>query len=137
MSLRAPGFRYDDAGERAQPEVRAAIARFRGLVLVERAARPLLYWLLGGGTPPYKIAKLDAAYQGSPVGGRKCGNCGAAWRHVTTPLFICDQVSGPIAPEAWCNRWRPPVAPAAFRRYQLDELSRDAGTWSTDRGSSG
>jgi len=102
-------YRYPDAGENAQPEVKKAVKRFRELPLAERQSQPLLYWLLGEGTPDFKMSKLDAAYQSEPRGKQKCANCEFAYKKVVRDQFICSQIEGDIASQAWCRLWRPPV----------------------------
>lgn len=99
---------YETAGSRAQPEVRQAVKRFRTLTLAERKARPLLYWLLGEGTPAFKMSKEDSAYQSTPKGKQKCGNCEFAYKKVVRNQFICSQIEGDIKPQAWCKLWKPP-----------------------------
>lgn len=99
------GQHYSEAGHRAQPEVQDAIERFRRLPMAERDT-PLLYWLLGDGTPPYKMSKEDSAYQATPQGKQKCSNCEYAYKKVVREQFICSQISGDIRPEAWCRLWK-------------------------------
>ncbi len=101
-------YAYDAAGSRAQPGVQQEIERFRKLPLAERKAHPLLYWLLGEGTPAYKMSKEDSAYQPTPMGKQKCGNCEFAYKKVVRKQFICSQIEGDIAPQAWCNQWEAP-----------------------------
>lgn len=101
-----PGFIYPDAGgEDAQPEVQDAVERFRDLPLKERAKLPLLYWLLGSGTPELKFAKADVAYGLPQARNQTCENCVFAYAHLATGDLICSQVSGTIDPQKWCNRW--------------------------------
>lgn len=97
---------YPNAGAHAQPEVRAAVERFRQLPAEQRAQMPLLYWLLGSGTPPYKSTPEDARYvQLSVVQGEQCGNCRHAWQSVPTGNRICAMIQGSIEPQAWCRYW--------------------------------
>lgn len=104
----APGYTYPLAGgPNAQPEVQEAVERFRQLPLDERAEKPLLYWLLGSGTPPFKMSRIDSAYQDKPFGFQKCGSCRFAWQRVKTGQYICSQIAQEIAPEAWCRLWKP------------------------------
>ena len=67
---------------------------------------PLLYALLGSGTPPYKMSPGDAQYGTPPVRAQTCGNCVRAFQHVTSKAYICDQIRGPIEPGAWCRLWK-------------------------------
>jgi hypothetical protein len=66
---------------------------------------PLLYFLLGSGTPPFKMSKEDSAYQGRQVGKQRCDNCSSAYQNVVSGDFICSQVEGAIVPKAWCRLW--------------------------------
>lgn len=67
---------------------------------------PLLYALLGSGTPPYKMSPADAHYASRSLQpGQTCGNCRHAYQHVTSKVFICDQIRGAIQPTAWCRLW--------------------------------
>ena len=100
---------YPDAGEDAPKEVKRAIDRFRRLPIAQRKEQPLLYWLLGEGTPDYKMSKLDSAYQEEPNGKQQCSNCEFAYKKVVRDQFICSQISGDIKPKAWCKLWKPPL----------------------------
>jgi len=68
---------------------------------------PLLYVLLGGGTPAYKMSKRDSDYGNPKVAGQSCSNCTFAFQHVTTSDYICSQIAGTIRPILWCRLWRP------------------------------
>lgn len=99
---------YPNAGtDNAQPEVQKAVERFRKLPLIERDEKPLLYWLLGSGTPEYKAAPKDAEYmEDSKVEEQKCGNCRFAYKKVILDdHYICSQIRGPIRPAGWCKWW--------------------------------
>ncbi len=100
---------YPGAGTRSQPEVQQAIQRYRQLPAEQRAQVPLLYWLLGDGTPPYKMSKEDSEYtEESEVEEQTCANCQYIYQangHGDQG-FICSQIRGEIAPAGWCNRWR-------------------------------
>ena len=101
---------YPGAGRYAQPEVKQAVQRFRRLPLVQQENEVLLYWLLGDGTPPYKMSQPDSDYVDmSTVPGQVCGNCDFAFRHVGTGELICSQIRDPIAMEGWCRLWAPVV----------------------------
>lgn len=100
-------YQYPQAGVNAPPGVQQSVAEFRRLPIVAKQSVPLLYWLLGSGTPPYKMSPQDAAYQPMPQGEQRCGNCSAAYQHVKSSTFICDQIRGSIQPQAWCRLWRP------------------------------
>ncbi len=98
---------YHDAGPGAQPEVKKAIDRFRLMSEAEREkAGPLLYWILGQGTPAFKMGQGDTEYTDrSEVTGQTCGNCEYAYQAVVLKKFICSQIEGFIKPPGWCNRW--------------------------------
>ncbi len=110
---------YDDAGKDAPAKVRAAIVEYRKLPEEFRKDNPLLFWLLGDGTPLFKMTKVEAAYADpSPFKKQNCGNCLHSYSHVTSGTFICDQMRGAIKPEAWCRVWKPAIAKAEYRKYQ-------------------
>lgn len=97
---------YQDTGENAQPEVQQAIQRWKELPETQRLETPLLYWLLGSGTPEYKMDRGEAKYvEESEVEGQNCKNCHFAYLHLANKRFICSQMTGPIKPQAWCRLW--------------------------------
>ncbi|GAG09711.1 unnamed protein product [marine sediment metagenome] len=103
---------YPQAGRPpAQPEIQRAVRRFRSLPIEQRERRPLLYWLLGSGTPPYKTAPEDADYvDPSETPDQACSNCAHAWQNLGTGITICALIRDPIAPGAWCRFWEPTTA---------------------------
>ena len=104
---------YPDAGEDAPDAVQEIIAQInaRG----GDPDTPLLYQILGEGTPDYKMSKEDADYRHQPVNGQKCGNCRFAYKKVVTGEFICSQVEGNVQPEHWCRLWKGKGKTAADR----------------------
>lgn len=101
-------YEYQDAGERAPYEVQRAIDRFH-MHAPDHVKEnvPLLYWLLGSGTPPYKMTREESDYVDvSPVPTQQCANCVFAYQHVTSGNFICSQIRGRISPPGWCRLWR-------------------------------
>jgi hypothetical protein len=73
---------------------------------IEKTQVPMLYALLGSGTPPLKMAREDAAYQEEPhASGQRCSNCSSAYKNAVSGDTVCSQVSGSIEPEAWCRLW--------------------------------
>lgn len=100
-------FEYPEAGgELAQPEVKKAVERFRQLPVEERAKQPLLYWLLGAGTPPYKVSKKDSEYKDpTEIPNQTCDNCEFYYFETSNDVYICSQISGDVKPKAWCNLW--------------------------------
>jgi hypothetical protein len=101
-------FDYPGAGRRAQPEVKAAIRRWRARVSDRtKVSTPLLYWLLGDSTPAYKMTQADSLYGPAPRGKirQKCGNCDYAFQHVISKEHICSQIEGQIQLALWCRLW--------------------------------
>lgn len=100
---------YEDAYESAPPEVRDAIERWREEVPDdEKSERPLLYWILGTGTPDYKMPKDMSQYTDkSEIEGQRCGNCEFAYFKLSNKKYICSQVRGKIRPAGWCKLWKP------------------------------
>ena len=99
-------FDYDKAGTNAQPEVQEAIERFRSLPEDVRAQTPLLYWLLGEGTPRYKVSAEDSEYTDHPEDDdHVCGNCEFYYLHVPTGAGICSRIRPLVRTGGWCNLW--------------------------------
>ena len=98
---------YPQAGETAQPEIQAAIARFRELPEAERAEIPLLWWLLGDGSQPYKMSKPDSNYVDHSRSRQQCQGCLHAYYRVADEAFICSVIRGIIEPKGWCRLWEP------------------------------
>ncbi len=101
-----PPYYYPDVGNKAPPGVRQAIRRFRREPLSLRSRIPLLYYLLGSGTPPYKMSAEESAYVPMTNSRRRCGNCQYAYQHVGTGRFICSQIAGDIRLEGTCRLWK-------------------------------
>ena len=93
------------------PKVKEAIEEFRALEEPEKTTRPLLYWLLGSGTPEYKMSKLDSDYvKQSSIPNKTCDNCEYAYTKTVTlteqnPDHICSQIAGRIHAKGWCRLW--------------------------------
>ena len=97
---------YPEAGKGAAESIKQLVDRFRSLSDDERAAKPLLYWLLGSGTPPYKMSKADAKYTDeSEIEDETCENCQFIYYGLARKRFICSQISGPVKKEGWCRLW--------------------------------
>lgn len=100
---------YPEAGARALPGVQKEIVKFREMIPEERAeAGPLLYYLLGGGTPAYKMAPEDAEYEeGTPE--ENCANCRFLYQAMGhgDKHFICSQIRGQVRQEDRCRLWNP------------------------------
>lgn len=101
------GNSYPQAGAGAQPEIQSAIERFRSMSEAQRSQQPpLLYWLIGSPTQPYKMSKPDAAYgDKSPSLLKTCGNCQHAWQSVKSGFIICALVRGKIKAAGICKLW--------------------------------
>ena len=99
---------YADTGQKAPPEVQQAIQRWKDLPEQKKLDTPLLYWLLGSGTPPYKMDKGESQYtNNSEVEGQTCQNCEFTYLKISNKKFICSQISGEIKPSGWCKLWKP------------------------------
>lgn len=100
-------FKYPEAGENAPEPVREAIKMFHKQVPAEQKQdQPLLYYILGDGTPPYKMSQEDSDYvDESDVEGQTCANCEYAYKKVAYDKHICSQIRGDIAPDGWCRLW--------------------------------
>lgn len=96
---------YPNAGINANRYVQKAIMEFRRLPNDVREQKPLLYWLLGSGTPPYKMTKKDSAYQGTSFKGQNCGNCRFTFMRWVNEELICSQIQGNIELDHWCKLW--------------------------------
>lgn len=94
---------YKDAYDAAPPETQEAIQ-----AALERKDpdTPLLYELLGSGTPPFKMPQDAADYTDeSPKDEQACQNCeffyvGADGKG------ICSQVRGEVVGPGWCRLWQ-------------------------------
>ena len=96
-----------EAGTEAPPEVQEAILRWQSLPEEERRDQPLLYWLLGSGTPEYKMDPEYANYTDeSTVDNQTCANCEFTYLKIANKKFICSQISGGIHPNGWCRLWQ-------------------------------
>jgi hypothetical protein len=95
----------DAGGKDAQPEVQKAVKRFRKLPAKKREKTPLLYWLLGSGTQPYKTSREDSQYTDKTHRTQQCKNCVHAFENVTSGKWICSQIQEEIKSSGWCNLW--------------------------------
>jgi hypothetical protein len=98
-------FLYPKAGVNANSYVKKAIRDFHRLPNSVKEQKPLLYWLLGSGTPPYKMTKKDSAYQGKEYRGQNCGNCRFTFMRWVNKELICSQIQGNIELDHWCRLW--------------------------------
>lgn len=99
-------YEYPGAGgPDAHPGVREAVQQFRGLPESEREDDVLLYWLLGSGTPPYKMSQADADYTDEASGNQTCANCEYLYEEYTSGRLICSQIRGEVSADGWCRLW--------------------------------
>jgi hypothetical protein len=96
---------YPNAGLNANPYIKKAIREFRKLPNDVKSQKPLLYWLLGSGTPPYKMTKKDSNYMGKSYRGQNCGNCRFTFMRWINKELICSQIQGNIELDHWCRLW--------------------------------
>lgn len=97
---------YPNAGENAQPEVKAAIKRFNEMSAAEQSEYVLLDWLLGEGTPDYKMPPKPAVYMDkSTVSGQRCDNCILSYQNLVSGRYICSEINPDIKPAGWCKWW--------------------------------
>ena len=98
---------YPNAGlENAQPEVRKAVERFRQLPDDQKSDKVLLWWLLGSGTPQYKMSKEDSQYTDKSTSNNACASCKFMYLKEVTDQRICSQISGTVQPKGWCRLWK-------------------------------
>ena len=73
---------------------------------VDKTQVPMLYSLLGSGTPPLKMSRQDAAYQDERHASKQqCDNCSSSYTNNVSQDSVCSQVSGEIEPGGWCRLW--------------------------------
>ena len=98
---------YIQAYKSAPAETKRAIVKFMQLPEKERQNKPLLYFILGAGTPPYKMDKASSKYVSvSKHPTQDCENCIFAFQNVVKQNFICSQIRGDIEPDGWCKLWK-------------------------------
>jgi hypothetical protein len=96
---------YPNAGHNAPPGVQESIEEYFQLPEEVQDNLPLLYFLLGSGTPEYKMSKRDSDYVDRSKYAERCKNCDFAFQHVWTKKYICSQIRGEIFPAGWCRLW--------------------------------
>ena len=96
---------YPKAGINANKHIKQAIEEFRRLPNKEKQNKPLLYWLLGSGTPPYKMSKKDSKYKRNSYRGQNCGNCRFTFMRWVNKELVCSQIQGNVELDHWCKLW--------------------------------
>lgn len=96
---------YKEAYEKAPAETKKAIERFMSKPEKLRSMKPLLYFVLGSGTPPYKMSKKDSLYVDKSVKKQNCGNCIFTYIKYVDKKPICSQIRGTIKLGGWCKLW--------------------------------
>lgn len=96
---------YPGAGKDSQPEIRAAMERFRSLPARKRAELPALWWLLNDTTQLFKMSKADAQYTDTSSGGLNCHSCDYLYFSIRWQKYICSQIKGYVEPEGTCRLW--------------------------------
>ncbi len=69
-------------------------------------SRPFLYFILGKGTPDFKMPTTTARYVQNSATGQNCQNCRYAYFQPKREIGICSQIRGHIVPAAWCKLWK-------------------------------
>jgi hypothetical protein len=98
-------YEYPNAGEGAAPGVKKEIENFNKMPPEDKQDKPLLEFLIGPSTQPYKMSKEDANYVDKTNGSQTCGNCEYAYKQVATGKLICSMMRGEIKSEGWCRLW--------------------------------
>lgn len=96
---------YQEAYEKAPAETKRVIESFQQKPKSFRDKKPLLYYILGSGTPPYKMGKKESAYVDEASGKQNCGNCIFAFKSVVKKTVICSQIRGTVKLAGWCKLW--------------------------------
>ena len=97
---------YKEAYDNAPAEVKAAIERFMRKPKAFRDNKPLLYFILGSGTPPFKMSKKDSLYVDKTAKAQKCSNCIFTYIKYVDDKPICSQIRGTIKLGGWCKLWQ-------------------------------
>jgi hypothetical protein len=96
---------YQDAYDNASNETKKVIEAFQKEPKELRDKKPLLYYILGSGTPPYKMSKKDSKYVDNGIGKQNCGNCIFTFQNTLNKTYICSQIRGTIKLAGWCKLW--------------------------------
>lgn len=96
---------YKEAYLKAPLETKKCIEKFLKEPEKLRANKPLLYYVLGSGTPPYKMSKKDSLYSDKSINNQKCSNCIFTYIKYVDKTVICSQIRGTIKLGGWCKLW--------------------------------
>ncbi len=96
---------YKEAYEVAPDETKKAIETFMAKPKKFRDGKPLLYYVLGSGTPPYKMSKKDSLYVDRSKKPQNCANCIFTYIKYVDKKVICSQIRGTIKLGGWCKLW--------------------------------
>lgn len=95
-----------DIPENAPEEVKSLIRTFLETDPENRDTDVLLWYVLGTGTPPYKMSKKDSAYTDVANDPKySCATCEYLYLKVNTGEYICSQIRGEVKPSGWCNQF--------------------------------
>ena len=96
---------YQEAYDKAPQETKKVIESFQNEPKELRDKKPLLYYILGAGTPPYKMSKEESKYVDKASGKQKCSNCIFTFQNTIKKTYICSQIRGTIKLGGWCKLW--------------------------------
>lgn len=98
---------YPNVGHESPNGVKKAIEEWNKESNELKENTPLLYWLLGSGTPEYKMPKDLAKYESkSEISEQMCSNCEYIYLKIANKKYICSQIRGEISPKGWCKLWK-------------------------------
>lgn len=97
---------YQEAYDKAPEETKRAIEKYEQMPKSFRDEKPLLYYILGSGTPPYKMSKRASAYVDKASGKQNCDNCIFTFQNHISKKYICSQIKGDIKLSGWCRLWK-------------------------------
>jgi len=100
-------YEYPEAGVNAPGGIVNEVEKFRNLPISEKEETPLLYYLLGSGTPDYKMAQSDAKYVDESPSEKTCGNCEFLYLKNSNKKYIWSQIRGEVKEEGRCKLWAP------------------------------
>lgn len=100
-------FEYEQARRKAPDSVTDRIEEYDALPEETKKKIPLLYWVLGTGTPAYKMSKEDSEYSDKSTDpSETCGNCKYLYFNPVREKYICSQIRGKVKVPGWCRLWK-------------------------------